>query len=78
MKTVLGVHDGHDAGAALIHGKEIYAVNEERLSREKYHRGFPERSIRELIRVLEIETQNIDKIAVAGIYRKKKRLLKMK
>jgi len=78
MKPILGVYDGHDAGAALIHGDEIHAVNEERLSREKYHRGFPERSIREVMKLSGLESKDIDKIAVAGIYRKKKRLLKLK
>ncbi|MEF8833034.1 MAG: carbamoyltransferase N-terminal domain-containing protein, partial [Candidatus Thermoplasmatota archaeon] len=78
MRTVLGVHDGHDAGAALIHSNGIHAVNEERLSREKYHRGFPEKSIKEVIRLSDLEPKEIDKVATAGIYRKKKRLLKLK
>lgn len=78
MMTVLGVHDGHDSGAALIHDGEIYAVNEERLTREKYHRGFPERSIIELFKLSGIEVGDVEVIAVSGIYRKKKRLLTMK
>ncbi len=78
MKTILGVYDGHDAGAALINGDEIHAVNEERLSREKYHRGFPKRSIKEVIRLSDLEVSEIDKVAIAGIYRNKKRLLKLK
>jgi len=78
MKTILGIHDGHDAGAALINGDKIHAVNEERLSREKYHRGFPEMSIREVIRLSDLEAKDIDKVAAAGIYRNKKRLLKLK
>jgi len=78
MKTLLGVHDGHDAGAALINGDEICAVNEERLSREKYHRGFPEMSIRKVIKLSDLEAKDIDKVAAAGIYRNKKELLKLK
>jgi len=78
MTNVLGVHDGHDAGAALIHGREIHAVNEERLSRKKYHRGFPKKSVKEVIRLSNLKTSDIDVIAVAGIYRKKKRLLTLK
>lgn len=78
MYPILGVYDGHDAGAALIHDGEIYAVNEERLSREKYHRGFPELSIKEVIRQSELEPDDIKKVAVAGVYRRKKRLLNMK
>lgn len=44
---VLGIWDGHDAGAALIGGGEIlFAVNEERLTRRKLEVGFPRLSIR--------------------------------
>ena len=39
---VLGIWDGHDAGAALIRGDEIlFAINEERLTRRKLEVGFP-------------------------------------
>ena len=44
---VLGIWDGHDAGAALLKGEEVvFAVNEERLSRRKLEVGFPHRSIK--------------------------------
>ena len=44
---VLGIWDGHDAGAALIHrGNVVFAVNEERLSRRKLEVGFPVLSIK--------------------------------
>jgi carbamoyltransferase len=44
---VLGIWDGHDAGAALLQGDAIVsAVNEERLSRRKLDVGFPVHSIR--------------------------------
>lgn len=43
---VLGIWDGHDAGAALLAGGRIlFAVNEERLSRRKLDVGFPRLSI---------------------------------
>jgi len=43
---VLGIHDGHDAGAALIKDCRIVAaVNEERLNREKLYMGVPKESI---------------------------------
>lgn len=46
-KYVLGIWDGHDAGAVLLKGDRIvFAVNEERLSRRKLDVGFPFRSIR--------------------------------
>jgi len=45
-RLVLGIWDGHDAGAALIAGgKIIFAVNEERLTRRKLEVGFPRLSI---------------------------------
>ncbi|MFP3872055.1 MAG: carbamoyltransferase C-terminal domain-containing protein [Candidatus Natronoplasma sp.] len=78
MTSILGIYDGHDAGAAIIKGENIYAVNEERLSREKYHRGFPELSIKKVLELSSTEPEELEKIAVAGIYRRKKRLLKLK
>ncbi|MFW5953410.1 MAG: carbamoyltransferase C-terminal domain-containing protein [Candidatus Natronoplasma sp.] len=71
---ILGIHDGHDAGAALIDVNKIIAVNEERLSREKYHRGFPELSVKKVLEISDKSRDDIEKIAVAGIYRNKKRL----
>lgn len=45
-QLVLGIWDGHDAGAALLRGGEIlFAVNEERLTRRKLEVGFPRFSI---------------------------------
>ena len=45
-QPILGIWDGHDAGAALIAGGEIlFAVNEERLTRRKLEVGFPRLSI---------------------------------
>ncbi len=44
--TILGIWDGHDAGAAcLIDGRLVSAVNEERLTRRKLDVAFPSRSI---------------------------------
>ncbi|MFP4051565.1 MAG: carbamoyltransferase C-terminal domain-containing protein [Thermoplasmata archaeon] len=74
---ILGIHDGHDAGAALIDGNRIIAVNEERLSREKYHRGFPELSVKKVLQISDKSRDDVEKIAVAGIYRNKKRLKKL-
>ncbi len=44
--NILGIWDGHDAGAALlVDGRLAAAVNEERLSRRKLEIDFPARSI---------------------------------
>lgn len=43
--TVLGVHDGHDAGAALIRdGKVLAALQEERPRNIKHYSGIPARA----------------------------------
>ena len=63
---VLGVWDGHDAGAALIHGNEIvFAVNEERLSRRKLEVGFPFRSISACLEYAGITPCAVRDIAVS-------------
>ena len=42
---ILGISIGHDSGAAIvIDGNLVAAINEERLSRNKLHVGFPTKS----------------------------------
>ncbi len=68
---IVGIHHGHDAGAALVRdGELVAAANEERFSRKKLHRGFPERSLRFVLERAEAP----DAIAVAGLYRRKRLL----
>jgi carbamoyltransferase len=44
--VILGIWDGHDAGAAcLVDGRVVAAVNEERLTRRKLEVGFPVQSM---------------------------------
>ncbi|WP_054841425.1 carbamoyltransferase family protein [Thermococcus peptonophilus] len=75
---ILGVHDGHDAGAVLIDGERIFAVNEERLNRIKKYRGFPELSIRKVLEMARASPpEDVEIIAVAGIFRKQKRLIEL-
>ncbi len=46
MAVILGIWDGHDAGAAcLVDGRIASAINEERLTRRKLEVAFPVRSI---------------------------------
>lgn len=71
---ILGIHDGHDAGAALIEGERLFAVNEERLNRVKKYRGFPELSVRKVMEMADASPEDVEIIAVAGIFRKQKRL----
>ncbi|MDV3103449.1 carbamoyltransferase family protein [Thermococcus waiotapuensis] len=71
---ILGIHDGHDAGVALIDGERIFAVNEERLNRIKKYRGFPGLSLRKVLEMAGAGPEDVDVIAVAGIFRKLSRL----
>ena len=66
---ILGIHDSHDSGAAIIKdGEIIAAVNEERLNRIKLCWGFPEKAIKEVMRISDIKKHEIDHIAVATKY----------
>jgi len=71
---ILGIHDGHDAGAVLIDGERIFAVNEERLNRIKKYRGFPELSVKKVLEIAGANPEDVEVIAVAGIFRKLSRL----
>lgn len=68
--TVLGLHDGHDAGAALIRdGKVLAALQEERPRNIKHYSGTPELSIREVFRIAKVHPSEVDVIAMAGLVR---------
>ncbi len=65
---ILGVHNSHDAGAAIIEdGKILAAVNEERLNRIKLYWGVPELAIKEVFRIAKIEPEDIDYVAFSNI-----------
>ncbi|MFH1455591.1 MAG: carbamoyltransferase C-terminal domain-containing protein [archaeon] len=64
---VLGITDGHDAGAAIIkNGKIIAAINEERIVRKKLYTGLPKESIKSVLKLTKIEHGQIDKVAIAA------------
>lgn len=63
---VLGVWDGHDAGAALLKGGEIVsAINEERISRRKSEVGLPHRAIQACLRDGGIKPSTIRTVAAS-------------
>jgi carbamoyltransferase len=63
---VLGIWDGHDAGAALLKGDRILvAVNEERYSRRKLEAGFPTRSINACLSYAGISPGSIQHVAIS-------------
>ncbi|MGC8629127.1 MAG: carbamoyltransferase C-terminal domain-containing protein [Candidatus Micrarchaeia archaeon] len=61
--ATLGIHDAHDAGAALVsEGRVVGAVNEERFTKRKNDVGLPVNSIRYLLNGLQSE--EIEQVAV--------------
>jgi carbamoyltransferase len=64
---VLGVNAYHADAAAVLYrdGKLVAAIEEERLNRVKHCAGFPELSIREVLRMAGADIRDVDEIAVA-------------
>ena len=63
---ILGIHDGHNASAALlVDGKLVSAVAEERFSREKHHYGFPHHAIKAILADAGITIKQVDRVAMA-------------
>jgi carbamoyltransferase len=64
---ILGIWDGHDAGACIVEdGRVRVAVNEERLTRKKLDIGFPVNSINTCLRYLNLKPSDISVVAVCG------------
>jgi carbamoyltransferase len=64
---ILGIHDGHNAAAALLEdGRVVAAVQEERLNREKNWNGFPSRSIEWVLRYAGAVPGDLDAVALNG------------
>lgn len=63
---ILGIHDGHNASAALlVDGKIVSAVAEERFSREKHHYGFPYLATQAVLADVGITIKQVDRVAMA-------------
>ncbi len=66
--TVLGIHYGHDSGAAIVqNGKILAAINEERIRNIKHFNGIPTKSISEVIKISKIDSSQIDLVSIVGI-----------
>ncbi len=64
--NVLGIWDGHDAGAALLQdGRLRFAVNEERLTRRKLEIRFPTQSIEACLTSANLRPGDIDLVAAS-------------
>ena len=58
---ILGINPGHDATATLLKdGEVIAAIAEERITRIKYHFGFPYEAIRECMKITNISSDSIN------------------
>jgi carbamoyltransferase len=67
--VVLGINDGHDAGAALIkNGEVIAAIQEERLNNIKHFGGIPEKSILEVFNTSNIDPSEVNLIALLAYF----------
>ncbi len=64
---MLGVWDGHDAGAAvLVDGVVRGALSEERLTRRKRQSGFPSLALQAVLDDAGVRGEDLDAVAVAG------------
>lgn len=65
--VILGIHDGHNASAALVKdGKLICALAEERFSRVKNHFGYPANAIEALLNFACLKKKDIDSVALSS------------
>lgn len=66
--NVVGIHDGHNASAALLReGQLVAAVQEERITRLKNQGGMPYRAIDAILRQGNLERTDVDVFAVASL-----------
>ena len=65
--VILGIHDGHDASAALmVDGKIVAANQQERFSKLKGDYGLPVDAIRNCFKLANLSFQDIDYVSVAS------------
>ena len=64
--NVVGIWDGHDAGAALLQdGRVRVAINEERLTRRKLEIRFPERSLETCLAFAGLRASEVHVVAIS-------------
>lgn len=68
--TVLGINDGHTAGAAVVRdGAVLAAVQEERLNNIKNFSGVPAKSAAQALRTARVAPEEVDLVAVVSLNR---------
>ena len=71
---VLGITDGHNAGACLLkNGKIEYAISEERISRIKNEAGYPKLAIEKILELSQVNPDDIHLVALAGKFSHEKK-----
>ena len=66
---ILGIHEGHTAGASLIiNGEVCFSISEERMSRKKNQVGFPLMSISEIFKRKNLVVDDIDYFVFSSKY----------
>lgn len=71
---VLGITDGHNAGACLLkNGKIEYAISEERISRNKNEAGYPKLAIEKILKLSNTKMEEIHTVALAGKFSHEKK-----
>src|SRR5262245_32202481 len=67
---VLGINDGHDAGACLLRdGRILLCSSEERRRNVKNFAGVPERSIAAVFERSGIDPRDVDLVALSSLLR---------
>lgn len=67
---ILGIHDGHNAGAALIKDGEVMAaINEERLNNIKNYSGVPALAMKKVFEIAKVSPRDVNLIAVESFLR---------
>ena len=66
QKKILGLNSGgpNTAAVLLVDGKIVYAVEEERLIREKQTRRFPSNAIKAILEFSQMELEELDAVAI--------------
>ena len=71
---ILGIHDGHNAAAALLRdGIVVAAVQEERITRRKNHDAFPANAIARVLSIAGLSAAGVDLMALNGSHQPRRR-----
>jgi carbamoyltransferase len=66
-RYLMGLNSGHDSTVTILdpEGRILAAIGEERLSRVKFHMGFPFRAVEETLRVAGVDRRDVQAVALS-------------